>query len=131
MCPPNLDSYRLRNGDAGRLLAANAKPKCIRQPARKRGEWFLCGPIPGRWLTAAANLRGRALHVALTVWHEVKLGKNGKARLTHAALARFGVRPKAGREALTKLELADLVKVERRPGCAPVVTILPAGSHGN
>jgi Bacterial regulatory proteins, gntR family len=123
MDPPNLDDYRLRNGDTERLLAAKAKTKRPSLPQHKRGEWFLCGPIPGAWLAVAARLPGRALHVALAIWHEVKIGKSGKARLTHSALARFGVSPHVAHRALPKLEAAGLVTVERRNGCAPRVII--------
>jgi len=74
-------------------------------------------------LGIAAGLPGRALHVALAALHEVKMSSSDSAKLTAAALARFGVRGKTGSRGLAKLESAGLVTVERRRGRAPRVTI--------
>jgi hypothetical protein len=100
----------------------NAKPK--RLPRHKRGEWFIKGPIPGDWVGRAAALPGKALHVALAVWLAASLGRGRVAKLTGKGLARFGVRPDAGRRALATLQTAGLVKVDRGAGRCPVVTII-------
>ena len=44
--------------------------------------------------------------------------------LSNAALARYGVSRETKRRALAKLEAAGLIKVERRPGRATIVTLL-------
>jgi DNA-binding GntR family transcriptional regulator len=44
--------------------------------------------------------------------------------LSNAALASYGVSRETKRRALAKLEAAGLIKVERRPGRATIVTLL-------
>jgi len=44
--------------------------------------------------------------------------------LSNTALARYGVSRETKRRALAKLEAAGLIKVERRPGRATIVTLL-------
>ena len=39
-----------------------------RLPRPKAGERFLKGPIPMDWLSAAARLPGKSLHVAIAIW---------------------------------------------------------------
>lgn len=87
-------------------------------------EPFLAGPIPMSWLDAARAVRGRAIHVALEVWHWRFIKKSMTVKLNLSRLGRFGIaRTTAGR-ALRDLEAAGLVAVKRAPGQAPVVTIL-------
>lgn len=89
---------------------------------------FLCGPIPMAWLDEARRQRGKAIHVAIELWHWSGVRKSKTVRLNLSRMIRFGVtRPTASR-ALQDLESAGLVKVERLPGRAPLVTILDVSS---
>jgi hypothetical protein len=99
-------------------------PTPKRRPRRSTGDWFLKGPIPGKWLEQAASLPGRALHVGLAVWLAAAMDHSNRAKLTRRHLARFAVPYDAGRRALLVLERAGLVSVERHTGRCPVVTIL-------
>jgi hypothetical protein len=83
----------------------------------------LKGPIPGEWLELAAELPGRALHVALAIRHQVDLTRCTKVKLTHHALAKFGTLPDAGARGLAALEHKGLVAVDRHNGRCPVVKI--------
>ena len=118
MHPLDLDQFRAKRN--GELRPAKLK----RLPRHKAGEWFLKGPIPGGWLHRAAELPGRALHVALAVWYLAGLEKSQRVKVTWGVFDRFGVSPDAGRRGLAALEQDGLVLVKRSPGRCPVVTIL-------
>lgn len=122
---PNLDEFRAKR-DSG------PKPKTgTQRPRRKRSEWFLKGPIPGEWLGRAAKLPGRALHVALAVWHLRDLKNRNVVKLTWRVLDRFGGTPDAGARGLAALERAGLVSVVRHRGRSPLVTIEGLTARGD
>lgn len=125
MSPPDLDRFRLPSKGEPRP----GKPKQI--PRHKTGEWFVKGPIPGEWLSEAAKLPGRVLHVGVALWFAAGLSKQREVKLTRQLLARFGIKPDAGRWALKKLETAGLVSVHRTSGRSPIVTIEPFASGKN
>ena len=107
--------------------SALSAPK--RLPRHRSGDWFIKGPIPGWWLGAAAKLPGRALHVAMAIWHEASLAKKPRAILTNKALGRFGVARKAAYAGLERLEAAGLVRVDRHNGRRPRVTVCDRKEH--
>ena len=94
-----------------------------------KGERFLKGPVPMSWLSRAAALRGKALHVGLAVWHLVGMRKSATVSLSRRVLAELGVRRHASYRALKSLEAAGLVSISRRPGCLSRVTLLPVALH--
>lgn len=76
-------------------------------------------------MSRAATLPGRALHVALAVWHGAALAKTNRVKLTGKLLGRFAVKVGAARRGLQLLERAGLVAVERPGrGRCPVVTLI-------
>ena len=96
-------------------------------PRHRGGELFVRGPIPWAWLTAAARLPGRALHVGIVLWLESGLRTSAVVALSQQRLRDLGVDRYAGYRGLSKLEQADLVDVQRHPGRLSVVTLrLPA-----
>lgn len=115
----DLKSLRLRADD----VLAPAKPK-PRLPRYRPGEKFLKGPIPLKWLTLAAPLPGKALHVAIALWFQGGVEKSPTVRLNLSRLQVFGVERSAGSRALERLSARRLVTVAHRRGCAPIVTIL-------
>ena len=117
----DIDIEMFRAEPSDRSLPQNSKPL-----VRRQGYWFVRGPLPGPWLTAAGLLPGKCLHVGLALWFEFGVTKRADLTLTHGLLRKFGVKPKAGARALKQLELAGLVSVVRHPGRSPVVTILEA-----
>jgi DNA-binding transcriptional ArsR family regulator len=92
-------------------------------PRHGAGELFLKGPIPWAWLHRAICLPGRALHVALQLWFHAGIAGNGIVAIN---LSRLSVDRSAASRGLAALEAAGLVRVQRKPGRKPLVTILPA-----
>jgi hypothetical protein len=112
----DLDRLRLRRNhrheDIGRLLRL------------RKGEHFLKGPVPLRWLEAAARLPGRSLHAGLALWYIAGLTRSPSVPLSNISGDKFGLDRNAKYRALGWLEKAGLVTVERKLGRAPVVTII-------
>ena len=75
------------------------------------------------WLTAAARLPGRALHVGIVLWLESGLRKSAVVALSQQRLRDLGVDRYAGYRGLSMLEQADLVDVQRHPGRLSRVTL--------
>jgi hypothetical protein len=98
-------------------------------PRPRKGEHYLGGPIPLGWLSRAADLPGKALHVSLALWFEalVRRSKGPVVQPRRATLGRFGAGSRRTLyRSLRALEGAGLVRVERRVGRPFRVTILPA-----
>jgi hypothetical protein len=112
--PLNLADFRLPSTP----MPAPSKPARVFH----RGE-FLKGPIPLAWLSAAAKLPGKALHVGLAIWFEHGRRKNLEFRLTASVLKRFGIARKAGYRGLDALERTRLIVAQRRHGKNPVITL--------
>ena len=100
-------------------------PRTPRSKSRQRA-MFLSGPIPWAWLACAMALPGKALHVAIQIWHEVGFSKSSEVAISMTGMARMGVSRWAASRGLEALEKAGLVSVVRHPGRKPVVTILTA-----
>lgn len=106
-------------------------PKVVKKlPRHKAGGKFLKGPIPRKWLEAAAKLPGKALHVAIELWFWAGIiGPNG-IRLKAANLLSLGVKRHAGYRAISKLESAGLISVTRIAGRKLVIDLNDSGSAG-
>ena len=106
-------------------LATTSKSAALqRLPRPKAGERFLKGPIPLTWLSTAAKLPGKSLHVAIAIWLTASLAKSATASLSNLAALPFGLDRNAKYRALQWLEEAGLIEVERKPGRSPIVTVL-------
>ncbi len=125
---PDPEQLRMTSATATELAAGNDKPK--RPPRHRPNGEFLRGPIPLSWLTPAARLPGRTLALALALWFQSGRTGNRQANLTSPILARFGVNRKALYRGLQALEMAGLVRVDRRRGKNPAVEILDAPETG-
>jgi DNA-binding transcriptional ArsR family regulator len=88
----------------------------------------LKGPIPLDWLSAAARLPGKSLHVGIALWFLGGLQKSRVVSLSNIASLRFGLDRNAKYRALAWLEEAGLVSVERKLGRAPIVSLNDASS---
>lgn len=96
-----------------------------------KGSRFLKGPVPLPWLEAAASLPGKSLHVGIALWFASGLTRSGTMPLSTVGAAKFGLDRHSKNRALAWLEKAGLIKVDRKQGRAPVVTILsPPSSSG-
>jgi hypothetical protein len=106
-----------------RLSVGGSERTADRRPGR-----FLKGPIGLRWLTAAACLPGRALQVGVAVWFMAGVQRSQTVRLAPKLLSEFVANRHAGYRGLRALEAARLVRVVRRAGAAPEVTILESAT---
>lgn len=93
-------------------------------PRHRKGEKFLKGPIPLTWLQHAAALPGKALAVSVAIWFLAGISNNRTVKLSGKLLRNFGLNRWAGYRALNALESAGLVKVNRRRGRCPEVTLV-------
>lgn len=109
-----------------RLNQTTVIPRAPRKgiPRRRFTGWFLKGPVPWAWLTAAGQRPGKALHMALWIrlWTGIK--KTDRVQISIAKMAVMGVSRHAGYRALKALERAGLVHVVRHAGRMPWVTII-------
>jgi hypothetical protein len=92
--------------------------------AAKRQELFIKGPIPMSWLSPAAKLPGKAVHVALALFWLAGMKPQGKVKMTRQAQNLFNVSNDAYRDALPRLEEEGLIKVWRAPGQRAQVEIV-------
>jgi len=117
--PPDLTQLRLKS-----IPSQPQDRRRTRLPRHKPGEKFLKGPIPWKWLTRAAQQRGRALHVALGLWFWAGIKGSGQVALSISRLSTLGVNRFAAYRGLAALERVGLVAVHRQRGRKPIVTIL-------
>ena len=117
-----IDPDRLRIGNTPRQAFTQ------RLPRPRKGEHFLKGPVPLPWLEAAARLPGKSLHTGVALWYVAGLTRSPTVALSNLSGGKFGLDRNAKYRALAWLESAGLVRVERKLGRAPVVTILPSES---
>jgi len=120
-----LDSGLIPDPEYLRLISQGRSPR-FRAPRLVRGERFLCGPVPLRWLERAGRCRGKSLHVGIVLWYRLGLTKQRQIPLGNPDLKRFGVSRFAASRALCYLEHAGLVSVVRFRGRKRLVTICPA-----
>lgn len=116
----DLQKVRINDKTSGQYSATNIS----RPPRPKHKEKFLRGPIPLNWLSHAATLPGRSLHVAIAVWFVAGLKKARIVPISNITALQFGLDRNAKYRGLEWLEDAELISVERRAGRAPIVTIL-------
>jgi hypothetical protein len=108
----------------------NPQDMAVPVPHHKPGDHFLKGPIAWNWLCMAAHQSGKALQVAIALWFLVGVKKSGQVILSGATLRKLGVGRHSGYRGLRRLELANLVAVQRHPGRNPIVTILAVEEDG-
>ena len=75
------------------------------------------------WISEAAKLPGKALHLAVAIQWLAGMGSPTKLKITAKALELLSVSKDAYRDGLRRLEEAELISVERRVGQFPWVRI--------
>jgi hypothetical protein len=93
-------------------------------PKHERGDRFVRGPIPYEWLRLALALGGKAGHLAWAIWWLVGVEQSNPIQLTGRILRDFHLSPRAARRLLLLFERAGLLRVERKRGRGPMVTLL-------
>jgi hypothetical protein len=100
--PFHPESFRAGSGP---LPAAGARAS-KRPPRHRQGERFLRGPVPWPWLLAAGACTGKALHVALALWHEAGIARSRTIPFRPARAREFGMSRDTARRGLRELERA-------------------------
>jgi hypothetical protein len=118
----NMDQLRLKTEkvEVSHLIKKAKRQGSVYWP--EPGEQFLSGPIPRQWLLETYSLPGKAVVVALEVWHRARLTKSRTVRLNLSQIP--NIRRDSARRGLQQLQKAKLVSVTRHLGRCPVVTIL-------
>lgn len=89
---------------------------------------YIGGPLPQDWFSRACKLPAKGANMAVALWY--RHGMEGSpVKVTTRLREEYGMSRKSARRALDLMEKAGLVKVERRNGCAPLVTLLEI-DHG-
>lgn len=88
-------------------------------------------PMPARydWLSTAAKLRGKALHLALALLWLATLRQVPGVSLTRRTLSAWSISRDARYDALPKLVEAGLVKAIQLPGRAAQVILVEPGTN--
>ena len=89
-----------------------------------------CPPPPDvheAWLVEAARLPGKSLHLATVLQSLARAQSTRQVELSNLVCQEFGLTRNAKYRALGWLEEANLVRVARKLGRSPLVTILGEG----
>ena len=89
---------------------------------RKR-DHFLKGPIPMQWLIAAANIRGKALHIGVALWFWSGIKNSKTFILPGNAIRDLGVSRQTCYSQLKSMEQAGLLSINSRKGKKPEITL--------
>jgi hypothetical protein len=108
-------------------LAPSVQSPRVAYKAKSPKSKFLRGPIGWSWLTAAANLPGSALHVALAIHFLNGFNQTGTVKLSPSVLRDLGVKRHSGYRAIHVLEEAGLISTIRKRGCSPIITLCERG----
>jgi hypothetical protein len=84
---------------------------------------FIRGPIPWDWWMIAANLPGKALHVASVLLFLQGVSKSNTFRLQPARFRECGISRRSVSAGLGHLRDAGLICIEHTKGAASTVTI--------
>lgn len=95
----------------------------IQPKQRKPKRRFVKGPIPLAWISKAAQLPGKALHVGMAIWYVRGLKKCDTFPITRETTEQFGLTRQALYRGLDNLELAGLISQQSQSGRSKIVTI--------
>ena len=104
-----------------RLQLDTTTGKLVESP---KAALFLRGPIPLDWLGSAAALPGKTLNVGIALWWLHGMAKGKPFKLTQKALQTLNVERDAAGAALVRLEKAGLIRVVRKAGQRPTVSMV-------
>ena len=93
---------------------------------RPKSEPFFAGPVPWHWLSQAARLPGKSLHVAVVLWHLRNLKRSNPVRIERKWLRDMGVLRNSFYRGLRHLQLSGLVSVHCAQGRSKIVEIRSA-----
>jgi hypothetical protein len=121
-----LQSHTAATGIAASAVAhapASMPARVSRSRPRAPGR-FLRGPILWAWLARAMPLPGKAMQVAIQIWHDVELAKSNEVSISMTGMAKVGISRFAASRGLAALEKSGLVSVVRHAGRKPQVVLV-------
>ncbi|MGA7499418.1 MAG: hypothetical protein WBX00_22025 [Isosphaeraceae bacterium] len=97
-----------------------------RPPRHRPGDPFIKGPIPYAWIASACRLPGSGLHVGMAYRFHSRRFRFRRGRHWDLDDVAVGLRISINsvRRGLQAAELAELLAVEREPGCKLAVAVL-------
>jgi hypothetical protein len=98
--------------------------KTTRCPKRAKYKQFVSGPIPLEWLSRAAHLSDKSLHVGIALWYMRYLTNSKTVKLSKKTLEIFDISRWTVRRALNLMKAGGLVAVDSHTGRSPLVTII-------
>ncbi len=117
----DLESLRLKPS-----ASANAGEK--RRATKIKTAHIIDGPFicatPLAWTQKAANLPGKALHLAVAIRYLYGLHKGQAFSLSYKTAQSFGINRRAIYNGLTALEREGLIRVKRMPGRSPIIEVV-------
>lgn len=97
------------------------------ESAQRNQSQYIGGRIPTWWIKRAAMLPGKSLAVGLVIWFLRGVTRSTKDLvISTKRVAEYGVSRKSRHEALKALESGGLIRVDKRRGRSPRVTLLLA-----
>ena len=109
-----------------RIIPKNKTLIAIKQKERlgKVKGRFLKGPISMDWLERVGQCPGKAMQVAIAIWHMVGMTGERTIKIPKAVLQKLGVNRYALHRALPAMEKAGVISVVKRSGASPEITVL-------
>ena len=124
-----LDQFRIPEGELESSdVRKVSKGKVVKGRVGKRRkigpeEFVMKIPLP--WISKAAHLSRKSLHVAIAVWYLYGLNVKKKGfKIERRTRDCFNVTAETCNKTLRKMEQAGLVTVERLPGQLPLVSVV-------
>ena len=114
------DEVKIGSIDLSDILRQQGLNSVKANPSKK----FYVRTIPLPWVMKVTALRGKSAAVGIVLWYLSGVSKKSTVILSGVQLKKFGIHRLAGSRALKWLELAALVRVERKDNKSPRVTIL-------
>ena len=106
-----------------KFAATEIETRFTKQKSARMKERFLKGPIPLAQIASAAKLPGKSLTVYITLHHQSAMARRDQVTLPKGLLAQLGVSRDAKARALSALEQAGLVQVEKEKGKGSLVML--------
>jgi len=123
------------NSESSESLDAVPTPETLARRARSQQRQqaeFLRGPIPLSWLATAATLGKLALSAGVLVWFRAGCARTKTAlTVSQNQYKRFGLGDDTFNRALSRLESAGLVTIDRQKGKKSRVTLVEAAPRGS
>lgn len=98
--------------------------------ASRRERAFVKGPIPMAWLSQSVSWHRAGLAVLLWIKRGMDVGSTPFVRVGQRCENDLGLTPDQRRDAIASLERAGVIRVERNPGSAPIVSMIEAKGGG-